>query len=71
MTSRSLLSTHLAHLPEILTARQICGAFGISAPTLRKAVKSGRFAAPIDFGRASKRWLKSAILNFYGEEEAQ
>lgn len=63
------LKIHLKHLPEILTAREVCGAFGISLPTLRSAVKNGRFTEPIQFGRTSRRWLKSSILDFYAQED--
>lgn len=48
-------------------ARQLC----VTPETLLAWSKAGRFPAPIEFGRRSRRWKRSAVETFLNQKQLE
>ena len=51
----------------MVTAKEVQALLSVSAPTLYRAIREGKFPPPIKIGRASRWWL-SAVCKALGNE---
>ena len=51
-------------IPQMLTAREVCGALRISLATLYRAVSTGRLPKPVKIGERATRWRAGDLAEF-------
>ena len=55
---------------KLLNADQVAAEFGITATTLRRWVKLGKFPVPLNIGEHTTRWRESTISQWLDEQSS-